>query len=94
MRVNWIRAEVECDGCGKPFHVKMDEGRTITRDIDMMDVVADEVRAGYTPNGGIIDTCSMQHDMALCPACTRKVDAIGDDDHEPTRDEILRATAA
>lgn len=93
MRVNWMRAEIECDGCGRPFQVKIDEGMSLKTCTDLMDVAEASVRAGYTPNGGIVDTCSMQHDMALCPACTRKADAIGgdDEDYQPTRDEIIRA---
>lgn len=90
MRVNWIRAEIECEGCGKPFQVKFDEGMPLAGYADLIDVAADAVRAGYTPHGGIVDTCSMQHDMPLCPACTRKTNAIGDDDYQPTREEILR----
>lgn len=94
MRVNWIRAEIECEGCGKPFQVKIDEGTSLDRYGDLVDVAADAVRAGCTPNGGIVETCSMQHDMPLCPACTSKTDAIGDDDeYQPTKAEILRATA-
>lgn len=89
MRVNWIRAEIECEGCGKPFQVKFDEGMPLAGYADLIDVAADAVRAGYTPHGGIVDTCSMQHDMPLCPACTRKTNAIGDDDYQPTREEIL-----
>lgn len=92
MRVNWVRAEIECDTCGKPFQVKIDEGMLIGNFDDMMEIAEDAVRAGYTPHGGIVDMCSMQHDMALCAACTTKVDAIGDEDYEPTRDEIIKAT--
>lgn len=93
MRVNWIRAEIECEGCGNPFQVKIDEGMSLDRFGDLMDVAADAVRAGYVPGGGIVHTCSMQHDMPLCPDCTTKTDAIGDDDYQPTKAEILRATA-
>lgn len=91
-RVNWIRAEIECDTCGKPFQIKIDEGWCPPAGWSMHDVAIDSVRSGYTPDGGILHTSSVQHDMALCPACTSKADAIGDDDYQPTRDEVMAAT--
>ena len=93
IRVNWIRASVECEGCGTHFEVSIDEGLTVPDGWDMIDVVDNAVCSGDTPKGGFLDSCSMTADMPLCPACTRKADAIGDDEHNPTREEVLQATA-
>jgi hypothetical protein len=91
--VNWIRAEVECEACGKPFQVKFDEGMTLDNFDDLIEVTEDAVRAGYTPNGGILEMCSMEHGHPLCPTCTTKALSIGDEGYLPTWDEILQATS-
>lgn len=88
MRVEWIKASVQCDACGRHFVQRVDPGRLIPEGWDLMDVIRDEIR------GGALSACpSVQVGMVLCATCTTKADAIGDEDYQPTREEILRATA-
>lgn len=95
MRVNWIRAEIECAGCGKPFQVSIDTATKLESYGDLMDVAENAVRGGCSISGGFVESCSIQHDMALCPTCTSKTDRIGDDEnYQPTKAEILSATAS
>lgn len=90
MNVVKLTARVECDGCGKHFDAPMDTGRAIPVGWDLPALIEDAVRGGC---GELSGSTSVQHDLALCVDCTRKADAIGDDDeYQPTRDEILRAT--
>lgn len=90
MRIEWMRANVQCDGCGNHFVVRVDTGRTIPPGWDLPQIVVEEIRNGDMA----VHAPSYQADMALCTTCTKVADGIGDDDeYQPTREEILRAIA-
>ena len=92
MSIMHIKAHFECDGCGKEFFVGMDAADETCPSLpSLVDLAEDTLRGGNPITG---ECGSVQHDLHLCGACTRKADDIGDDDYTPTRDEILRATGA
>lgn len=87
-----IRAHFECDGCGTEFFVGMDVADETGEALPSLADLAEDTLRGGNP---IIGECgSVQHDLHLCRKCTSKADAIGDEDHAPTRQEILEATGA
>lgn len=92
MAIQHIKAHFECDGCGKLFTVGMDCADA-TRPVlpSLADLAEDTLRGGNPITG---ECGSVQDGLHLCRACTAKADAIGEEDHVPTRDEILRATGA
>lgn len=89
VRIESVKANVQCEGCGNYFKVSLDPGRDWPAGWDIPDMIQETLQ-----NGGILQSPSYQADMALCIGCTNAADAIGDDDYLPTREEILRATAA
>lgn len=88
IRVERVQAQIQCEGCGNHFHLRLDPGRDWPAGWDMIAMIKETLL-----NGSILASPSYQADMVLCVSCTNAVDKIGDDDHEPTREEILRATA-
>lgn len=92
MTVTKIRAHFECDGCASQFWVQMDmAGQTCKHLPSLIDLAEDELRGGNPEDG---ECGSVQDDLHLCRKCTRLADDIGDEDHRPTRQEILEATGA
>ena len=79
MAIRTVKAIMECDGCGKAFDVRLDPAEKAPNSI--ADAIDEEIKTLFD--------CSIQHDLHLCQDCTRKVDSIGDDEYQPTRDEIL-----
>lgn len=92
MSIKHIKAVFECDGCGKEFFVGLDCAEKTRPSLPSLADLAEDTLRGGNPITG--ECGSVQVDLHLCCSCTRKADAIGDEDHEPTRDEILRATGA
>lgn len=88
IRVESVKANVQCEGCGNYFRVSLDPGRDWPAGWDIVDMIKETLL-----NGSIMSSPSYQADMVLCVPCTNAADAIGDDDYQPTREEILRATA-
>ena len=87
-----IRAHFECDGCGNEFFVGLDAADETNEALPSLADIAEDTLRGGNP---IIGECgSVQHDLHLCRACTRLADNIGDESHQPTRQEILEATGA
>lgn len=87
-----IKAHFECDGCGKGFYVGMDPADSTCEAVSSLADLAEDVLRGGNP---IVGECgSVQQDLHLCRDCTRLADSIGDDDHVPTRQEILEKTGA
>jgi len=86
--IQLIRATVDCDGCGTQFHTEMDNADDLPDGWSLFDLATDYVRGGVCVEGGL---CSVQADMHLCPTCTTAVDGIGDENHRPTRAEIVTA---
>lgn len=83
MSVDWIRAQIECDGCGSRFLVELDPAYTPPAGWSPHDVAEDAVRGGMrVPQKGeipITGDTSVQEGRMLCPACTRKADAEDDE---------------
>ena len=92
MAVTAIKAHFECDGCGKNFFCEMDGANKTCWALPSVHDLAEATLRGGNPISG--ECGSVQCDLHLCASCTRKADAIGEEDHHPTRDEILRATGA
>lgn len=93
MSIVVIRATIECDGCDKHFRVELDPARKAWKPQQALaDFADDTVRGGVDVIDGV-NSSSVQHGMHLCAECTRKADAIGDEDHEPTEAEIRAALA-
>lgn len=88
MSIMLIKATVNCDGCGKQFHTEMDNAAKFPDGWSLFELATDYVRGGGCSEGGI---CSVQHDMHLCPRCTRIADHIGAVDYKPSRAEIVDA---
>lgn len=96
MSVRVIKATVECDGCGGQFRVDLDAADSRPAEWTWHDLVEDMVRAGNQAEslkGQPIGITSVQADMMLCPTCTKKADAIGKDEYQPTVAEIRAAIA-
>ena len=101
MSLMHIRAQFQCDGCGRGFIVEMDPGTSIPPDWTLFDEAVDCVRGGNVlrfvdqkrdePAGGIF--CTVQADQHLCPGCTFKVDEFVTEDRNATADEIKKALA-
>ena len=92
MALQSIEAQFECDGCGKTFAVGMDAADATCAALPALADLAEDALRGGNPVAG--ESGSVQQDLHLCRSCTRKADAIGDDAHVPTRQEILEATGA
>lgn len=97
MTVRTIKATIECDGCGGQFRVDLDPADSRPPDWTWHDLAEDMVRAGNqaeSVKGQPIGITSVQHDMMMCPSCTKTADAIGDDDdYKPSKNEIVAAIA-
>lgn len=92
MALMFIKAHFECDGCGQAFWLRMDPADATNEALpSVADLAEDDLRGGNPIDG---ECGSVQHDLHLCRACTRKADSIGAEDHCPTRQEILEATGA
>lgn len=81
MSLESITANFQCDVCGERFKVVMDPAETPKG--ALADAADEELR-------GFFDL-SIQHDIHLCSSCTKKADAIGDDEYQPTVEEIKEA---
>jgi len=81
MSLKSIIANFECDVCGTGFKVVMDPAEPAKG--CLADMADEEVRSFFD--------LSIQRDMHLCSTCTKKADAIGDDEYEPTVEEIKEA---
>lgn len=92
MAITSIKAHFECDGCGKPFWLTIDAAEETRPALPSIADIAEDTLRGGNPGDG--ECGSVQCDLHLCHACTRKADSIGDEDHQPTRQEILEATGA
>ncbi|MGI9296389.1 MAG: hypothetical protein ACR2QC_00650 [Gammaproteobacteria bacterium] len=86
--IKWIRAAIECDGCGKEFQVELDPSRPSIPNKAMCDAVEVAVADGDILGGGI-SGCSKQAGLALCSKCTARITEIGDVDYLPTDKEII-----
>jgi hypothetical protein len=85
MSIQSIVATFECDACGKSFRVVLDPATEING-ASIADAADNELK-------GYFDL-SIQQEMHLCGTCTRKADALGPEDYEPTREQILEACQA
>ena len=88
IRVESVKANIQCEGCGNYFKLSLDPGRDWPAGWDIVAMIRETLLNGSTMVGP-----SYQADMVLCVSCTAAADAIGDEDHLPTRAEILKATA-
>lgn len=94
--LNWVKASVECEGCGKPFVVCLDPG-DLSPGEDLHDLAREAVLNGNKVDGDIFDAhfSSYQCDMALCPSCTKVADDIETDgDMQPSRDQLIAGLEA
>jgi hypothetical protein len=82
MSLKSIIAYFQCDVCGADFKVVMDPAEEING-AALADAADEELRSYFD--------LSIQRDMHLCSKCTPKADAIGDEDYEPTVEEIKEA---
>lgn len=87
-----IKANFECDGCGKRFWLTVDAAEETRPALPSIADIAEDTLRGGNPADG--ECGSVQHDLHLCRTCTRTADNIGDEDYQPTRREILEATGA
>lgn len=92
MSIQAIKAYFECDGCGERFWLTLDAAEATNEAIPSIADLAEDTLRGGNPSDG--ECGSVQCDLHLCWSCTRKADSIGDEDHQPTRREILEATGA
>lgn len=92
MGITYIRAHFECDGCARRFWVDVDAASETSEHLPSIADIAEDALRGGNPADG--ECGSVQHDLHLCHDCTRKADGIGDENYQPTRDEILHATGA
>jgi hypothetical protein len=84
MAVKVVRASMECDACGASFQVDLDPAEAAPKSI--MDEIEEQINTYFD--------LSIQHGRHLCAQCTRVADGIGDDEYQPTWDEILEAVKA
>lgn len=84
MSIVEINATFSCDGCGAHFNVDLDNAATLPNGWTLTELAVDAVRGGPVMS-------SVQDGMDLCAECTAVADAIGEEDHKPTRAEILSA---
>lgn len=112
MTINWLRAGICCDGCGKDFVVALDPATKVSphaleKGWSLFEYAEDAIRAGevvsikpvgksgaITTTSGLFETSSIQAGKMLCPRCTSIADGIGDDDYQPTAEEITAAIEA
>lgn len=102
MSLMHIRAQFQCDGCGRAFIVEMDPTDKMSADWTIFDNAVEYVRGGpilkyleSKKNEAPGMLASVQADQHLCPGCTYKVDAYMDDvvkqDRDATPEEIEKA---
>jgi hypothetical protein len=84
MSIEAIKAIFACDGCDSRFEVELDNAATLPDGWTLTELAIDGARGGPLMS-------SVQDGMELCEKCTKVADAIGDEDHRPTRDEINAA---
>jgi hypothetical protein len=83
MSFTYIKARLQCDGCGAPFNVEMgDVAEVPPAGWSLAQLIEDHMRGAIGP--------SCQGGHHLCAACTRTVDDAFEDDHEPTFDEVAK----
>lgn len=92
--LQWLRASVECEGCGRTFRVELDPA-DLHDGMDFHDLVAEAVANGNRCTDDGDGFTSVQCDLVLCRSCT----AIADDiptpgDRVPTREELVAALEA
>lgn len=94
LTLKWVKASIECEGCGKPFEVFLDPG-DLDEGMDVHDLAKEAVMNGNKSalrDGGLT---SLQCDMALCAKCTEVADAIDTPgDRIPTKEELETALEA
>lgn len=96
LTLKWVKAAIDCEGCGKPFEVFLDPG-DLDEGMDLHDLAHEAVINGNKvadidaqTDGGMFT--SIQGDFVLCPKCTHKAfDIETPNDREPTREEVARA---
>lgn len=75
-----VRAEFLCDGCGRPFSVRVEAPYVPPEGWSVFDVAQDAVRGsidyvGPKNPGGFRGISSVQNDRHLCGLCTSGADA-------------------
>lgn len=91
LTLNWVKASVECEGCGRPFEVLLDPG-DLSDGMDMHDLAQEAVMNGNKSALRDDGLTSVQCELALCSKCTKIADAIDTpNDRDPTRLELESA---
>jgi hypothetical protein len=106
MSLMHIRAQFQCDGCGRAFLVEMDPGNKVTPDWTLFEHAedflrgagylqyVDEKRSGLRESGPYASLLtSIQSGHHLCPSCTFKVDEFVNADCDATPEQIKQALA-
>ena len=89
--LKWVKAAIECEGCGKPFSVFLDPG-DLDDGMDIHDLAVEAVRNGDKSADDGSGHTSLQSGLPLCRACTKIADEIDTPgDREPTRAELETA---
>lgn len=70
MSIVHVMATIRCDGCNKPFVIKLDLAHKRPADWSLHEEVEDEVRGGNTEVG----MTSVQAGHLCCEDCTRFID--------------------
>ena len=91
--LNWVKASIECEGCGKPFSVFLDPG-DLEDGMDLHDLAREAVVNGNKSADNGDGFTSVQGGLVLCRSCTQKVDAYETpNDLAPTREQVEMALA-
>jgi hypothetical protein len=83
MTLRYIIAQFECDGCGTSIPQMFMDPALELSGASLHDAAEEALKDDLQS--------SVQHDLHLCKTCTRVADNIGEEDYQPTRDEILEA---
>lgn len=74
MSIVSVRASVECDCCGSPFSVALDESYVPPKGWSIFDVAVDAVRGSSEYRGPGLTSSSVQEGNQLCAICTSRFD--------------------
>lgn len=84
----WVKAAIECEGCGKPFEVFLDPG-DLDPGMDLHDLAREAVVNGNKAATEGTGHTSIQGDYVLCRACTKRCDEFETpNDRELTHEEV------
>ena len=91
LTLNWVKANVECEGCGKGFEVFLDPG-DLSPGEDLHDLAREAVVNGNKSAEAGDGFTSVQGNLALCRKCSKTVDDFEtENDMEPTQEQVRQA---